>query len=65
VAELADALDSKSCVLTGVWVRVPPSVPIIVLQSLLDHAFSVMNVHLPLLYMTFGGGSLLQITLLN
>ena len=27
VAELADALDSKSCVLTGVWVQIPPSVP--------------------------------------
>ena len=27
VAELADALDSKSCVLTGVRVRLPPSAP--------------------------------------
>jgi hypothetical protein len=25
VAELADAHDSKSCSLTGVWVRLPPS----------------------------------------
>ncbi len=24
MAELADALDSKSCALTGVWVRLPP-----------------------------------------
>ena len=27
VAKLADALDSKSCVLTDVWVRPPPSAP--------------------------------------
>ena len=27
VAELADALDSKSGVLLGVWVRLPPPVP--------------------------------------
>ena len=28
VAELVDALDSKSSVFTGVWVRVPPSAPL-------------------------------------
>ncbi len=28
MAELVDALDSKSSVFTGVWVRVPPSAPL-------------------------------------
>ena len=27
VAELVDALDSKSCIRKGVWVRVPPPAP--------------------------------------
>ena len=33
VAELADALDSKSSVFTDVWVRPPPSVPKLLLRS--------------------------------
>jgi hypothetical protein len=41
VAELADALDSKSGSLTGVWVRPPPPVPhlttrVVVLQTDLE-----------------------------
>ena len=35
VVELADATDSKSVILTDVWVRVPPSAPFLYIN---DHS---------------------------
>ena len=41
VAELADALDSKSGIREDVWVRPPPSAPIILLKSRRLHEIRV------------------------